>query len=70
MAFKSSQNHARPTYHIPYTKKMTTQMTMTVTVTKAHTKTKTHTKCLKDPSHDIFSKSEEFKDIKYVRHSQ
>ena len=30
-----------------------------------HTKTKTKTKCLKDPSHAIFSKSREFKDIRY-----
>ena len=34
-------------------KRMTSQMTMTVS--KTHTKTETNTKCLKDPSHDIFS---------------
>ena len=40
-------------------------MTMTKTHTKTKTKTMTKTKCLKDPSHAIFSKSMEFKDIKY-----
>merc|ERR1711894_795437 len=44
---------------------------MTRTITKTHTKTntktrtKTNTKRLKDPSHAIFLKSREFKDIKY-----
>ena len=33
------------------------------------TKTKTNTKCLKDPSHAIFLKSREFKDIKYDTNS-
>ena len=42
---------------------------MTLTTTKTHTKTKTKTKtmtktkCSKDPSHAIFLKSREFKDI-------
>ena len=36
---------------------------MTMTVAKRHTKTKT--KCFKDPSHGIFLKSGEFKDIRY-----
>ena len=40
---------------------MTSAMTMTMTTTG----TKTKTKCLKDPSHAIFSKSREFKDIRY-----
>ena len=46
-------------------------MTMTKTHTKTNTKTKTKTmtkkkkKCLKDPSHELFSKSREFKDIRY-----
>ena len=38
---------------------------MTMTNTKTKTKTMTKTKCLKDPSHAIFSKSREFKDIRY-----
>ena len=38
---------------------------MTMTKTHAKTKTKTKTKCLKDPSHARFSKSREFKDIRY-----
>ena len=38
-------------------------MTNKKTMTK--TKTVTKTKCLKDPSHAIFSKSREFKDIRY-----
>ena len=69
MAFKSSQNHVRP--HILYIigKRMTSAMTMTMTKTptKTNTKTKTMTKtlCLKDISYAIFSKSREFKDIKY-----
>ena len=44
---------------------------MTRTMTKTHTKTntKTKTKCLKDPSHAIFLKSREFKDIKYDTNS-
>ena len=42
-------------------------MTMTKTPTKTNTKTKTMTKtlCLKDISYAIFSKSREFKEIKY-----
>ena len=40
-------------------------LTGTRTDTKTKTNTKTKTKCLKDPSHAIFSKSREFKDIKY-----
>ena len=44
-------------------------MTMTKTHTKTNTKTKTKTmtkaKCSKDPSHAIFLKSWEFKDIRY-----
>ena len=59
---------------------MTSAMTMTMTKTHTKTKTKTNTKtktmtktkCLKDPfffniypSHAIFSKSREFKDIRY-----
>ena len=43
--------------------------TKTKTHTKTNTKTKTKTmrktKCSKDPSHAIFSKSREFKDIRY-----
>ena len=35
------------------------------TNTKTNTKTKTKTKCPKDPSHAIFLKSLEFKDIRY-----
>ena len=38
---------------------------MTKTHTKTKTKTMTKTKCSKDPSHAMFSKSREFKDIKY-----
>ena len=38
---------------------------MTKTHTKTKTKTMTKTKCLKDPSYAIFSKSREFKDIRY-----
>ena len=38
--------------------------TKTKTHTKTNTKTKTKTKCPKDPSHAIFLKSWEFKDIK------
>ena len=48
---------------------------MTMTMTKTHTKTNTYTKtktrtmtkpkCLKAPRHAIFSKSREFKDIRY-----
>ena len=37
----------------------------TKTYTKTKTKTITKTKCSKDPSHSIFSKSWEFKDIRY-----
>ena len=33
--------------------------------TKTNIKTETNTKCFKDPSLAIFSKSREFKDIKY-----
>ena len=40
-------------------------MTMTKTHTKTKTKTMTKTKCSKDPSHAIFLKSWEFKDIRY-----
>ena len=39
--------------------------THTKTNTKTKTKTITKTKCSKDPSHAIFSKSWEFKDIRY-----
>ena len=39
--------------------------THTKTNTKTKTKTMTKTKCSKDPSHAIFSKSWEFKDIRY-----
>ena len=42
-----------------------TTMIMTKTHTKTNTKIKTNTKCLKDTLHAIFSKSKEFKDIKY-----
>ena len=38
---------------------------MSNTMTKTHTKTMTKTKCSKDPSHAIFLKSREFKDIRY-----
>ena len=38
---------------------------MTKTKTKTKTKTMAKTKCLKDPSHAIFSKGREFKDIRY-----
>ena len=44
---------------------MTRTMTKTHTQTNTKTKTKTNTKCLKDPSHAIFLKSREFKDIRY-----
>ena len=44
---------------------MTLTMTKTMTNPKKKTKTKTKTKCLKDPSQAIFSKSREFKDIRY-----
>ena len=39
--------------------------THTKTNTKTKTKTMTKTKCSKDPSHAIFLKSWEFKDIRY-----
>ena len=39
--------------------------THTKTNTKTKMKTMTKTKCLKEPSHAIFSKSSEFKDIRY-----
>ena len=39
--------------------------TKTQTKTNTKTKTMTKTKCSKDPSHAIFSKSWEFKDIRY-----
>ena len=48
---------------------MTRTMTKTHTKTNTKTKTKTNTKCLKDPSHAIFLKSREFKDIKYDTNS-
>ena len=48
---------------------MTRTMTKTHTKTNTKTKTKTNTKCLKDPSHAIFFKSREFKDIKYDTNS-
>ena len=44
---------------------MTKTHTKTNTETKTKTMTKTKTKCLKDPSHTIFSKSRDFKDIRY-----
>ena len=44
---------------------MTKTHTKTNTETKTKTMTKTKTKCLKDPSHAIFSKRREFKDIRY-----
>ena len=44
---------------------MTTTKTHTKTNTKTKTKTMTKTKCSKDPSHAIFLKSREFKDIRY-----
>ena len=44
---------------------MTTTKTHTKTNTKTKTKTMTKTKCSKDPSHAIFLKSWEFKDIRY-----
>ena len=44
---------------------MTTTKTHKKTNTKTKTKTMTKTKCSKDPSHAMFSKSREFKDIKY-----
>ena len=34
-------------------------------IVKTNTKTKTKTKCIEDPTYAIFSKSREFKDIKY-----
>ena len=40
-------------------------MMLTMTKTHTNTKTKTKTKCSKDPSHAIFLKSWEFKDIRY-----
>ena len=48
---------------------MTRTMTKTHTKTNTKTKTTTNTKCLKDPSHAIFLKSSEFKDIKYDTNS-
>ena len=51
------------------TSAMTRTMTKTHTKTNTKTKTKTNTKCLKDPSHAIFLKSREFKDIKYDTNS-
>ena len=36
-----------------------------MTKTKTKTKTKAKTKCIEDPTYAIFSKSSEFKDIKY-----
>ena len=50
-------------YHSVMT--MTTTKTHTKTNTKTKTKTMTKTKCSKDPSHAIFLKSWEFKDIRY-----
>ena len=44
---------------------MTKTHTKTNTKTKTKTKTMTKTKCLQDPSHAIFQKSREFKDIRY-----
>ena len=44
---------------------MTTTKTHTKTNTKTKTKIMTKTKCSKDPSHAIFLKSREFKDIRY-----
>ena len=44
---------------------MTMTKTHTKTYTKTKTKTMTKTKCRKDPSPAIFSKSREFKDIRY-----
>ena len=44
---------------------MTKTHTKTNTNTKTKTRTMTKTKCLKDPSYAIFSKSREFKDIRY-----
>ena len=44
---------------------MTTTKTKTKTNTKTKTKTMIKTKCSKDQSHAIFSKSWEFKDIRY-----
>ena len=43
----------------------TNTKTKTHTKTNTKTKTKTMTKCSKDPSHAIFLKSWEFKDIRY-----
>ena len=34
-------------------------------ITKTKTKKRTKTKCIEDPTYAIFSKSREFKDIKY-----
>ena len=48
---------------------MTRTMTKTHTKINTKTKTKTNTKCFKDPSHAIFFKSREFKDIKYDTNS-
>ena len=44
---------------------MTSAMTNDKDKYKDKAKTMTKTKCLKDPSHTIFSKSREFKDIRY-----
>ena len=65
--FKSSQNNIRPYIFYIIGKRMTSAMAMPMTMimTKTNTTTKTHTKCLKDPSYAIFSKSREFKDIRY-----
>ena len=45
--------------------KFTTTKTHTKTNTRTKTKKMTETKCSKDPSHAIFLKSWEFKDIRY-----
>ena len=59
--------HRRKAEDIVYHSVMTMTMTKTHTKTntKIKTKTMTKTKCSKDPSHAIFLKSREFKDIKY-----
>ena len=45
--------------------KFTTTKTHTKTNTRTKTKKMTETKCSKDPSHALFLKSWEFKDIRY-----
>ena len=67
IAYKLHIIHRRKAEDIVYhsVMTMTTTKTHTKTNTKTKTKTMTKTKCSKDPSHAIFLKSWEFKDIRY-----